>query len=213
MIYPSNTVPLFKRNTILIKVLGMLSGATAGLCQVIATNPMEITKIQLQLQGSRGPNAKQITAIDVVRQLGLRGMYRGTFATLARDVPFSLTFFSMVSWLKNMGIKPGEATPLSTIFASGIIAGGFAAALVTPADVVKTRLQVISQPGDPVYKGQLDCYRFVVVYFLIYILYRSIIRNEGVGALFKGVVPRVLIVSPLFAISIFIYEAQKMLFG
>jgi hypothetical protein len=55
-------------------------------------------------------------------------------------------------------------------------------------DVVKTRLQVSKKEGEYVYKGMADCYR-------------NIIRTEGVGALFKGVVPRTLIVSPLFAIT------------
>ncbi len=137
---------------------GMISGATAGFCQVIATNPMEITKIQLQLQGSRS-GTKKITALDVVKQLGLKGMYKGTFATLSRDVPFSLIFFSLVSTLKKAGTREGQSTPLSIVFGSGILSGAVAASVVTPMDVIKTRLQVIPSPGDHVYHGQLDCYR------------------------------------------------------
>lgn len=38
------------------------------------------------------------------------------------------------------------------------------------------------KPGDPVYKGIADCFS-------------QIVRNEGVGALFKGVGPRCLIVA------------------
>lgn len=141
-------------------VYGMVSGATAGFCQVVATNPMEIVKIQLQLQGSRAGAAANISAVDVVKKLGLKGLYKGTSATLARDVPFSLIFFSLVSVLKNAGTKPGQSTPLPVVFGSGILSGALAAAVVTPMDVIKTRLQVIATPGDPVYNGQLDCYRY-----------------------------------------------------
>lgn len=63
-------------------------------------------------------------------------------------------------------------------------------------DVVKTRLQVAPKEGERVYKGMADCYR-------------HIIKTEGVGALFKGVVPRTMIVSPLFAITVLVYEAQQ----
>jgi hypothetical protein len=141
-------------------VYGMLAGATAGLFQVIATNPMEITKIQLQLASSRIDSAsKPQGALQVVQKLGMKGLYKGTFATFARDVPFSLVFFSLQAFLKERGTKAGQKTPLSTVFGSGIIAGAFGAALVTPMDVVKTRLQVIPQPGDRIYKGQLDCYK------------------------------------------------------
>lgn len=65
---------------------GMLAGATAGLCQVIATNPMEIVKIQMQVAGSQKlePGEQRPTAMGIVRNLGLRGLYRGTPATLMR---------------------------------------------------------------------------------------------------------------------------------
>lgn len=142
---------------------GMAAGATAGFCQVIATNPMEIVKIQLQLAGSTG---QKLSARHVVETLGLKGMYKGTLATLARDVPFSILFFSMVSALKNMASpSDGSPVPLSATFGSGIVAGAVAAAAVTPMDVVKTRLQVIPKPGDRIYLGQIDCYR---LYFTVY---------------------------------------------
>jgi hypothetical protein len=35
------------------------------------------------------------------------------------------------------------------------------------------------------------------------------LKTEGAGALFKGVVPRTLIVSPLFAITVLVYEVQQ----
>lgn len=59
-------------------------------------------------------------------------------------------------------------------------------------DVVKTRLQT----ADATFSGMADCYRHIIL-------------KEGVGALFKGVVPRTLIVSPLFAITVMIYEIQQ----
>ena len=74
---------------------GMLSGATAGFCQVIATNPMEIVKIQMQVAGAQklAPGEKRPTAMGIVRSLGLRGLYRGTPATLMRYNQYSPFFF------------------------------------------------------------------------------------------------------------------------
>eukprot|EP00842_Homolaphlyctis_polyrhiza_P003907 jgi/Hompol1/4517/HPOL_003688-RA len=181
---------------------GVISGATAGFCQVIATNPMEIVKIQLQLAGasSASSTTPKLTAGDVVRQLGLRGLYRGTAATLARDVPFSFLFFPMTAVLKSFFTPTGQKdVPFAVVFGSGIVSGAVAAAAVTPMDVVKTRLQVIPKPGDKVYTGMINCYS-------------EIIKHEGAGALFKGVVPRMLIVAPLFAIATLMYEVQQRLF-
>jgi len=74
---------------------GMVAGATAGFCQVIATNPMEIVKIRLQVSALEYPDPTlRPNAIAVVRNLGISGLYRGTPATLLRDVPFSIIFFS-----------------------------------------------------------------------------------------------------------------------
>jgi hypothetical protein len=137
---------------------GMLSGATAGICQVVATNPMEIVKIQLQLAGLRNESK---SAMDVVRELGPRGLYRGTAATLGRDVPFSVIFFSLSAVLKNWMTPPNTQSSLTTVFASGILSGAIGAAAVTPMDVVKTRLQVTRRKGDILYHGQLDCYKYV----------------------------------------------------
>lgn len=48
-----------------------LSGALAGTCAVIITNPMEMVKIQMQLNSNVG-------ALETVRKLGLSGLYRFT---------------------------------------------------------------------------------------------------------------------------------------
>lgn len=48
-----------------------------------------------------------------------------------------------------------------------------AASLVTPADVIKTRLQVAARAGQTTYSGVVDCCR-------------KILREEGFSALWKG---------------------------
>jgi len=180
-------------------VYGMMAGATAGVCQVVATNPMEMVKIQLQLAGTSAAKDR-LTAGEICKKLGVRGLYKGTMATLARDVPFSIVFFSLVSLFKEYGTTEGEKTPLYTVFASGIGAGALAAAAVTPMDMVKTRMQVIPKPGDLIYSSQIHCYKHAI-------------SKEGFKCLFKGVVPRVLIVSPLFAITVLVYEFQQRAFS
>ncbi|KAJ1909390.1 mitochondrial aspartate-glutamate transporter agc1 [Mycoemilia scoparia] len=231
---------------------GMIAGATAGFCQVIATNPMEIVKIQMQIAGqatsaapstatvsssSSGASAavatagaqargvstsataaavaaqqqqKPLTARQVVQSLGLKGLYRGTCATLLRDVPFSFIFFPGQAFfskeIDKLTRSPSEIAQsskpgFSSVFLGSTVAGVIAAAAVTPADVIKTRLQVSpKEGGPPPYKGIADAATHIM-------------KKEGPSAFFKGVVPRCLITAPLFGIAILTYDIQQRLFG
>ena len=122
--------------------LGMAAGGFAGFCQVVATNPMEIVKINSQMAGQIAlkSGTKPKTSLEIVRELGLRGLYRGTPATLMRDVPFSFIFFPLSSYLKLQAAErdrqAGGAGKVSfqAVFWSGIGAGVVAAVAVTPAD-------------------------------------------------------------------------------
>lgn len=76
---------------------------------------------------------------------------------------------------------------------AGAIAGMPAAYLTTPADVIKTRLQVEARKGDATYTGNIDCAR-------------KILRDEGFRAFFKGGPARILRSSPQFGFTLAAYE-------
>lgn len=58
-----------------------------------------------------------------------------------------------------------------------LLKGVPAASLVTPADVIKTRLQVAARAGQTTYSGVIDCFR-------------KILREEGPSAFWKGTAGR-----------------------
>jgi hypothetical protein len=78
---------------------------------------------------------------------------------------------------------------LGVTFVSGIAAGALAAGLVTPMDVVKTRLQQKDSP----YKNMLECYKSILA--------------SNPRLLLKGCVPRMLIVSVPSLISRYLPSA------
>ena len=49
------------------------------MCQVIFTNPMEIVKIRMQVAGEIHSQAKSESIVQIVRELGLFGLYKVTF--------------------------------------------------------------------------------------------------------------------------------------
>ncbi|KAL4133691.1 hypothetical protein PRIC2_004008 [Phytophthora ramorum] len=108
------------------------------------------------------PLAERQTAVEIARSLGFRG-YEST----------------------------GKNSVLS-IVAAGAIAGAGAAAICTPADVIKTRLQMKGSP----YTGMVDCVR-------------KIVAANGPKALMKGAGPRMMVQAPLFGITLVAFELQK----
>ncbi|XP_063532929.1 calcium-binding mitochondrial carrier protein Aralar1 isoform X1 [Cydia strobilella] len=150
----------------------ILAGACAGGSQVIFTNPLEIVKIRLQVAGEIA-GAQKVRAWAVVKELGLFGLYKGARACLLRDMPFSAIYFPAYAHVKaKFADENGYNHPL-TLLAAGAIAGVPAAFLVTPADVIKTRLQVVARTGQTTYTGVLDAAR-------------KIYAEEGFRTFWKG---------------------------
>ena len=175
-----------------------LSGGMAGMSQVIFTNPLEIVKIRLQVQGeaARIAGVPREGAIKICRDLGIRGLYKGASACLLRDIPFSAIYFTVYSHLKSDLFKEGKdgkkISPLELLIA-GALAGMPAAYLATPADVIKTRLQVVARTGQQTYHGIIDATS-------------KILREEGITAFFKGGLARVFRSSPQFGVTLVSYE-------
>lgn len=139
---------------------------------MIFTNPLEIVKIRLQVAGEIAGGSK-VRAWPVVKDLGLFGLYKGARACLLRDIPFSAIYFPTYAHTKEMfANEDGYNHPL-TLLVAGALAGVPAAALVTPADVIKTRLQVVARKGQTTYKGLFDAAS-------------KIYKEEGYRAFWKG---------------------------
>ncbi|KAL0322415.1 UNVERIFIED_CONTAM: putative S-adenosylmethionine carrier 2, chloroplastic [Sesamum calycinum] len=157
------------------------------------------------------------------QQDGLRGFFRGTGATLCREVPFYVAgmncsrFWFLTHVLHQNGLVgivevylPGLLeVDLMVLLAAqqflgrelepweaisvGALSGGLAAVLTTPFDVMKTRMMTAPQ-GHQV---TLSMVAF------------SILRREGPLGLFKGAVPRFFWIAPLGAMNFAGYELAR----
>ncbi|NXF49205.1 CMC1 protein, partial [Oceanites oceanicus] len=170
----------------------ILAGGCAGASQVIFTNPLEIVKIRLQVAGeiTTGP---RVSAISVIKDLGLLGLYKGAKACFLRDIPFSAIYFPVYAHSKLMLADENGHVGGLNLLTAGAIAGVPAASLVTPADVIKTRLQVAARAGQTTYSGVIDCFG-------------KILREEGPSAFWKGAAARVFRSSPQFGVTLVTYE-------
>ncbi|CAO3679180.1 unnamed protein product [Rhizopus stolonifer] len=176
----------------------MVAGGTAGASQVVFTNPLEIVKIRLQIQGEQAKNMTDVprrSALWIVKHLGIVGLYKGVAACLLRDVPFSAIYFPAYAHLKKDVFHegPNHKLTISELLMAGAIAGMPAAYFTTPADVIKTRLQVEARKGQTSYNGIADAAR-------------KIYAEEGFKAFFKGGPARILRSSPQFGVTLTVYE-------
>lgn len=153
----------------------LTAAAAAGTAASLVRVPTEVIKQRMQTGQFTSAVAafRHILANEGVR----KGLYAGYASFLLRDLPFDAIEFVAYEQLKlacsRVTKRDCRALEISAI---GAGAGIATAVLTTPLDVIKTRLMTQGATGQ--YKGIIDCCT-------------KIIREEGAGAMFKGVGPRV----------------------
>lgn len=122
----------------------------------------------------------------------LRELYRGAGITIAREIPFTVLQFTMWESMKEAyakrylrksksrsGSVAENQIPASTSAVFGSVAGSIAAGLTTPLDVIKTRV-MLARRGDGGTGAPVTLKEVV-----------KGIADEGMGAFWRGIGPRV----------------------
>ncbi len=166
----------------------ILCAAAGAMAASVVRVPQEVLK--QRVQADVYPNA--LTGFTrLISTEGPKGLYTGYFATISRDVPWNALSFMFFAQSKALFTKiTGETPTTNQNLMLGAFSGMAAAVIMTPVDVVKTRLMVGSAAG----KG-------------IAATMTSIVKEEGAATLMKGVVPRVLYLAPLASMTLSFYEA------
>jgi len=173
------------------------AGCVAGVMSTTVMAPGERIKCLLQIQQSAA-EAKYKGPVDCGKQLyregGIRSIYKGTAATLLRDVPASGVYYMSYEMMQQMLIpEGGSRSDLSlgrTIFAGGM-AGIFNWLVALPPDVLKSRLQ--TAPAGMYPNG-------------IRGVFAEMYAKEGIRALYKGATPILLRAFPANAACFLGYE-------
>lgn len=175
---PSGTQPPVKKATPAQKFLG---GALSGVIEAVILTPLDVTKTRLQLDKTGQYKGMVDCGKQLFRAEGPRGLYKGfTPWTIHVVTKNGTRFYFNAVYRKLLADSNGQVSGAKE-FVAGALAGATEAVLiVTPFEVIKTRMQ-----GQNIVKGEVAKYGGPVQTTL------TIIRNEGPLALWKGVAPTI----------------------
>ncbi|KAJ5547091.1 Mitochondrial carrier protein RIM2 [Penicillium frequentans] len=184
---------------------------SAGIATATATNPIWLVKTRLQLDraqtatGARRYRNSLDCVQQVLRQEGIRGLYKGLSASYLGSVETALHLV-LYERLKTMmaqslGSPDGKDTAAQKEITSWISTTGaagsakFAAALIAyPHEVIRTRLrQAPLENGVPKYTGLVQCFGLIA-------------KEEGMAGLYGGLMPHMVRSIPSAIITLGVYE-------
>ncbi|KAL6745765.1 mitochondrial carrier domain-containing protein [Haematococcus lacustris] len=174
----------------------MIAGAVAGTVEHVAMYPVDTIKTRMQAlshPGQRLHNMSVWGAIHTaVRREGLAALYKGVGAVAGGAGPAHAVHFAVYEAVKQQlgGYRPGHNPLISGV--AGAVATAFNDAIMTPADVIKQRLQVVHSP----YRGVLDCVR-------------QVYHSEGPAAFFRSYRTTLVMNVPFIAMHFSVYDAAK----
>ncbi|PWN51310.1 mitochondrial carrier [Violaceomyces palustris] len=175
-------------------IMSATAGSLTGIGEIVLL-PLDVLKIKRQTnpEAFRSRGFLRILADENVN------LYRGWGWTAARNAPGSFALFGGSAFTKEyiFGLKDyNSATWTQNFFAS--IGGSVASITVAaPLDVVKTRIQNAN------FESKVGGVTII----------RDMVKNEGFGAFFKGLTPKILVVGPKLVFSFTIAQSLIPFFG
>jgi solute carrier family 25 phosphate transporter 23/24/25/41 len=156
-------------------------GAGAGCTAQALLYPMEVVKTRMAVGKHGEYNSIADCIVQSYRRGGLRDLYRGMLANMAGILPHrGLEMGSFFSLDQAATQAYGGAPPLYVTMVCSFVASLFSQVVTYPLNLARTRLQTQGVNGRPrLYDGLWHCLTTVV-------------RCEGPGGLFVGLLPNML---------------------
>ncbi|XP_011873654.1 PREDICTED: phosphate carrier protein, mitochondrial [Vollenhovia emeryi] len=174
--------------------LYLISSASAEFFADIGLAPFEAAKVKIQTMPGYANTLRQAMP-KMYADEGLSGFYKGLVPLWLRQIPYTMMKFACFErtvelLYKHVVPRPraecSKSEQLVVTFAAGYIAGVFCAIVSHPADTVVSKLN--QEKGSSA---------------------GEVLKKLGMGGVWKGLGPRIVMIGTLTAAQWFIYDAVK----
>lgn len=164
-------------------------------CKLQAMREVEQTQAATAVGKSTKPRIGPWTLTrQILREHGIRGMFVGLSSTIAREMPGYFFFFGGYEATRELLAAKGQKRDdigWQKTMVAGAVGGSMLWLAIFPADVVKSRVQVQNLRTPAL------------------IVFKDIIRQEGIGALYNGLTPTLIRTVPATATLFLTVEYTK----
>ncbi|XP_027898780.1 peroxisomal membrane protein PMP34 [Xiphophorus couchianus] len=178
-----------------------VAGATGSVTAMTVFFPLDTAKSRLQMDDKRKAQSTPVILAEIAKEEGFLALYRGWFPVISSLCCSNFVYFYTFNALKKVAASgPGKPRPSKDLL-MGMVAGVVNVILTTPMWVVNTRLKLqgVRFRNEDLHQTH---------YRGIFDAFSQIIANEGVGTLWNGTLPSlILVLNP--AVQFMIYEAMK----
>ncbi|TMW89930.1 hypothetical protein EJD97_016440 [Solanum chilense] len=175
----------------------LVAGACAGVSSTLLTYPLELVKTRLTIQ--RGVyNGLFDAFVKILKEGGPAELYRGLTPSVIGVIPYAATNYFAYDSLRKAYRKIFKEEKIGNIetLLIGSAAGAISSTATFPLEVARKHMQVGAVSGRAVYKN--------VIHALV-----SIMEQDGIQGLYKGLGPSCMKLVPAAGISFMCYEACK----
>ncbi|XP_046693963.1 calcium-binding mitochondrial carrier protein SCaMC-3 isoform X3 [Silurus meridionalis] len=181
-------------------VAGSLAGATA---QTIIY-PMEVLKTRLTLRKTGQYSGVMDCARQILWKEGVQAFYKGYIPNILGIIPYAGIDLAVYETLKNLWLQRHSSSSTNpgvlVLVGCGTVSSTCGQLASYPLALIRTRMQAqATVKGAP----QLSMLS----------LFRSIMAQEGVVGLYRGIAPNFLKVIPAVSISYVVYEHMRKVLG
>jgi solute carrier family 25 S-adenosylmethionine transporter 26 len=175
--------------------LDFVSSAIATVCCSVVSTPQMM--LMDNIMAGAYPNLGQ-AIIGLSKEKGIAGFYTGWWPGLAGKIPSYALTWTLFQQIKRAQLEIFQRPPKDIENSiMGCMASATSVCVMIPMDTIKTRLVTQSLYPDLVpYKGIWDAAL-------------RITKEEGIGAFYRGLPPRLISVVPMIGIQFGVYEFMK----